>query len=86
MHEQLSKGTVVFQIEFSGKMFFTQNWCNITLMVLYTITIICVYSLLTCVLAISKDFQYLSCSGAVMPSVAITTKVVSSNPVHGEVY
>jgi hypothetical protein len=56
------------------------------LMVLYTITIISVYSLLTCVLAISKDFQYLSCSGAVVSSVAITTKVVSSNPVHGEVY
>ena len=55
-------------------------------MVLYTITIISVYSLLTCVLAISKDFQYLSCSGAVVSSVAITTKVVSSNPVHGEVY
>ena len=56
------------------------------LMVLYTITIICVYSLLTCVLAISKDFQYLSCSEAVVSSMAITTKIVSSNPVHGEVY
>jgi predicted ABC-type exoprotein transport system permease subunit len=31
MHEWFSKGTAVFQIEFSGEMFFTQNWCNITL-------------------------------------------------------
>ena len=29
----LSKGTTVFQIEFSGEYFLHQNWCNITLIV-----------------------------------------------------
>jgi hypothetical protein len=27
----VSKGTTVFQMNFQGKIFFTQNWCNITL-------------------------------------------------------
>ena len=31
MHELFSKGTTVFQMNFQGKIFFTQNWCNITL-------------------------------------------------------
>ena len=31
MHAYLSRGTTVYQMNFQGNIFFTQNWCNITL-------------------------------------------------------
>jgi hypothetical protein len=31
MHEKLSKGTNVFQMNFQVEILFPQNWCNITL-------------------------------------------------------
>ena len=33
MHELLSKGTTVFQMNFQGKICFTQNWCNINIFI-----------------------------------------------------